>query len=374
MIRIVVDRPDRPRRRGLCAGRSRRRSPASSSASTRSTSPTSRRPSSSPARSWLDRGRRRSRHPAGRWPEDGRLALYGDAALRLTAGDGGVVGELARHLARRQAERLPRLQAFIAPTPDARRGDRPHPDAAPRDRTGRATTAGYGPRFLHSTGQLHKGGAPIGWFLQLTADHPADLDDPRLAVHLRPAHRRPGGRRLRRHRIPRPADRPGPPRRRHRTPGWRRSNGRCAAAPRPDRGGLTSMRIGFIGLGRMGANMVRRLVRDGHEIVVYNRTPEKTTRDRRGRGRDRRRSRSPSWSPRSRSRARSGSWSRPATPPRPRSTSCSSTSSRATRSSTAATRTSTTMSAATPRSPRRASATSTPARRAGSGASRSATA
>ncbi len=36
------------------------------------------------------------------------------------------------------------------------------------------------------------------------------------------------------------------------------------------------MRIGFIGLGRMGANMVRRLARDGHEIIVYNRTPEKT--------------------------------------------------------------------------------------------------
>jgi 6-phosphogluconate dehydrogenase len=36
------------------------------------------------------------------------------------------------------------------------------------------------------------------------------------------------------------------------------------------------MRIGFIGLGRMGANMVRRLGRDGHEIVVFNRTPEKT--------------------------------------------------------------------------------------------------
>ena len=47
-----------------------------------------------------------------------------------------------------------------------------------RDRTRRATTAGYGPRFLHSTGQLHKGGAPIGWFLQLTADHPADVDIP----------------------------------------------------------------------------------------------------------------------------------------------------------------------------------------------------
>jgi 6-phosphogluconate dehydrogenase len=37
------------------------------------------------------------------------------------------------------------------------------------------------------------------------------------------------------------------------------------------------MRIGFIGLGRMGANMVRRLVLDEHEIVIYNRTPEKTT-------------------------------------------------------------------------------------------------
>ena len=36
------------------------------------------------------------------------------------------------------------------------------------------------------------------------------------------------------------------------------------------------MRIGFIGLGRMGANMVRRLVRDGHEVVTFNRTPEKT--------------------------------------------------------------------------------------------------
>ena len=37
------------------------------------------------------------------------------------------------------------------------------------------------------------------------------------------------------------------------------------------------MRIGFIGLGRMGANMVRRLLRDEHGVVAYNRTPEKTT-------------------------------------------------------------------------------------------------
>jgi len=69
------------------------------------------------------------------------------------------------------------IQAFIAPTPE-RDAAFARIRALIRDRTGYATTAGYGPRFLHSTGQLHKGGAPIGWFLQLTADHPADLPIP----------------------------------------------------------------------------------------------------------------------------------------------------------------------------------------------------
>ena len=30
------------------------------------------------------------------------------------------------------------------------------------------------------------------------------------------------------------------------------------------------MQLGMVGLGRMGANMVRRLIRDGHELVVYD--------------------------------------------------------------------------------------------------------
>jgi transaldolase/glucose-6-phosphate isomerase len=47
-----------------------------------------------------------------------------------------------------------------------------------RDRLKLATTLGYGPRFLHSTGQLHKGGPNSGLFLQLTADHTADADIP----------------------------------------------------------------------------------------------------------------------------------------------------------------------------------------------------
>ncbi len=39
------------------------------------------------------------------------------------------------------------------------------------DRYGIATTFGYGPRCLHSTGQLHKGGPNTGMFLQITQDH-----------------------------------------------------------------------------------------------------------------------------------------------------------------------------------------------------------
>jgi transaldolase/glucose-6-phosphate isomerase len=47
-----------------------------------------------------------------------------------------------------------------------------------RDAHNVATTLGYGPRFLHSTGQLHKGGPNRGVILQLTADDATDLAVP----------------------------------------------------------------------------------------------------------------------------------------------------------------------------------------------------
>ncbi len=47
-----------------------------------------------------------------------------------------------------------------------------------RDRFRLATTAGYGPRFLHSTGQLHKGDAGRGLFIQFTADDERDVAIP----------------------------------------------------------------------------------------------------------------------------------------------------------------------------------------------------
>jgi hypothetical protein len=50
--------------------------------------------------------------------------------------------------------------------------------AAIRERTGAAVTTGYGPRFLHSTGQLHKGGPCSGVFIQLTAPDGQDIRIP----------------------------------------------------------------------------------------------------------------------------------------------------------------------------------------------------
>jgi hypothetical protein len=47
-----------------------------------------------------------------------------------------------------------------------------------RDATHATTTFGYGPRFLHSTGQFHKGGPPVGRFLQLVWDGPEDVEVP----------------------------------------------------------------------------------------------------------------------------------------------------------------------------------------------------
>jgi len=69
------------------------------------------------------------------------------------------------------------LQAYVQPTAET--------DAALlalrtrlRDRLKLATTVGYGPRFLHSTGQLHKGDAGNGLFIQLTADDRRDVPIP----------------------------------------------------------------------------------------------------------------------------------------------------------------------------------------------------
>jgi transaldolase/glucose-6-phosphate isomerase len=69
------------------------------------------------------------------------------------------------------------VQAFVAQTPKAEaalQGLR----LALRDRGRIATTVGFGPRFLHSTGQLHKGGPATGLFLQVVDRAAPDLPVP----------------------------------------------------------------------------------------------------------------------------------------------------------------------------------------------------
>ena len=118
----------------------------------------------------------------GKFPEakplldsDG-LMIYGDAAA-LAGAPSSVGGLLTAFLGQGRPGDYVALMAYIQPTPE-------HTVALEsqrlrlRDSTRLATTLGYGPRFLHSTGQLHKGGANNGLFIQITADDAQDLPIP----------------------------------------------------------------------------------------------------------------------------------------------------------------------------------------------------
>ena len=76
------------------------------------------------------------------------------------------------------------VQAFLPPDDAAVAKGLARLQLALRDRLGAASTLGYGPRYLHSTGQLHKGGPDRGSFLQLVADEDADVDLPGRAYGL----------------------------------------------------------------------------------------------------------------------------------------------------------------------------------------------
>lgn len=90
---------------------------------------------------------------------------------------GDLVAALRAHLDRAPANGYYQIGAYVAPT-ETRSQQLRTLQADLRDGTGKATTLGYGPRFLHSTGQLHKGGPPTGCFIQLTAGHPVDVAIP----------------------------------------------------------------------------------------------------------------------------------------------------------------------------------------------------
>ncbi len=103
--------------------------------------------------------------------EEGGLRFYGES------GSKGAEDLLATFLSSARPSDYVALQAYItetAPTTTAFQEIR----AALREKLGLATTLGYGPRYLHSTGQFHKGGPDKGLFIQVTADNPEDAAIP----------------------------------------------------------------------------------------------------------------------------------------------------------------------------------------------------
>jgi hypothetical protein len=110
------------------------------------------------------------------WPsdveEDG-LVLMTKSNKKPTSVSKG----LAAHLAQAVPGDYLAIQAYLTPTVDAWRILQ-EIRVALRDRLRIATTVGWGPRYLHSTGQLHKGGPASGLFIQVTGDDREDLAIP----------------------------------------------------------------------------------------------------------------------------------------------------------------------------------------------------
>jgi transaldolase / glucose-6-phosphate isomerase len=114
--------------------------------------------------------------------EDGGVKLFTDSknadALAQSAGsDKSLVGYLQAHLNRIAANDYFALLAYIEMNP-AHQAALQEMRHALRDKKRVATCLGFGPRFLHSTGQAYKGGPNSGVFLQVTCDDAADLPVP----------------------------------------------------------------------------------------------------------------------------------------------------------------------------------------------------
>jgi transaldolase / glucose-6-phosphate isomerase len=109
------------------------------------------------------------------------VSLYADernaAELSSAARENTLEGMLEAHLGRIGSGDYAALLAYIEMTPG-------HEQALAeirrtiRDRTRAATCVGFGPRFLHSTGQAYKGGPNSGVFLQITCGDARDLPVP----------------------------------------------------------------------------------------------------------------------------------------------------------------------------------------------------
>jgi glucose-6-phosphate isomerase len=102
-----------------------------------------------------------------------------NTARVLQAGDlpSPEAGDLEELLSSAQPPRYVALMGYVKPS-DELDAAVAELRAAIRDRTKATTTFGYGPRFLHSTGQFHKGGPATGLFVQLVYDGEEDVQIP----------------------------------------------------------------------------------------------------------------------------------------------------------------------------------------------------
>jgi len=100
-----------------------------------------------------------------------------DAVDELKAKSKDLVSALKAHLGRAKAGDYVAMLAYIDRTP-AHITAMQKMRHAVRDKKKLATCLGFGPRFLHSTGQAYKGGPNSGVFLQITTSDPADLPVP----------------------------------------------------------------------------------------------------------------------------------------------------------------------------------------------------
>jgi transaldolase/glucose-6-phosphate isomerase len=100
-----------------------------------------------------------------------------DALKKAVGSNPTLVSYLRAHLNRLQANDYFALLAYIQRN-DAHQDQLQISRLAVRDKKRVATCLGFGPRFLHSTGQAYKGGPNSGVFLQVTCDDAADLKVP----------------------------------------------------------------------------------------------------------------------------------------------------------------------------------------------------
>ena len=109
--------------------------------------------------------------------EQGGIKLFADPKNASAVGSGNLGGRLRAHLARIQPGDYFALLAYVEMNP-AHESRLQEIRLAIRDAKQVATCLGFGPRFLHSTGQAYKGGPNSGVFLQITCDDANDLQVP----------------------------------------------------------------------------------------------------------------------------------------------------------------------------------------------------